>query len=121
MIYTVAHVNVADAVPAFGFGYMKSTVAGKRKLMVDVNDAVLHIQVVNCKADKLADAEPGAKQDIVGIVLFTENWVIPYKIKERNEICCSSVSATAPNLSSAAYSLALILKGFLRIRSSSQA
>ena len=84
MIYTVAHVNVADAVPAFGFGYMKSTVAGKRKLMVDVNDAVLHIQVVNCKADKLADAEPGAKQDIVGIVLFTENWVIPYKGKKRD-------------------------------------
>lgn len=84
VIHTVAHVNVADAVPAFGLGHMKSAVAGKRKLMGDVNDAVLHIQVVNCKADKLTDTEPGAKQDIVGIILFTENRVILYKSKERD-------------------------------------
>ena len=84
VIHTVAHVNVADAVPTFGLGYMKSAVAGKRKLMGDVNDAVLHIQVVNRKADKLANAKPGAEQDIVGIILFTENWVIPYKGKKRD-------------------------------------
>lgn len=84
MIHTVAHVNVADTMPAFGLGYMKSTVAGKRELVGNMDNTLLHIQVVNGKADKLADAEPGAKQDIVGIILFTENWVIPYKGKKRD-------------------------------------
>lgn len=64
-VHTVAHVNVADAVLAFGFAHMESTVAGRRELVSDVDNTVLHIQVVNGKADELADAQPGAKQNVV--------------------------------------------------------
>lgn len=50
---------------AFGFAHMESTVAGRRELVSDVDNTVLHIQVVNGKDDELADAQPGAKQNVV--------------------------------------------------------
>lgn len=110
-VHTIAHVNVADAVLAFGFAHMESTVAGRRELVSDVDNTVLHIQVVNGKDDELADAQPGAKQNVVWVVLFTENRVILYKSKERNLLFFYQSNCTALVVCSVFFSA--YLKGIL--------
>lgn len=118
-VHTVAHVNVADAVLAFGFAHMESTVAGRRELVSDVDNTVLHIQVVNGKPMNSLMRSPVPSRMLYESYCLQK--IGSFFTKVRNEICCFSIRATAPRLSSAAYSLALILKGFLRMMSSSQA